>query len=223
MKKSTTPLNLHNLISLCLIVAIFMTTSMVALAAPGRALTGEIIISGTDNGSESAVTLNDEPISSGRTFMSSGTIATSATRSATVNFGKMGFVTLSPGSTISLTVVENNITGNLSAGDIRVLGNEGVAVSIQTADNVVTKDPASAASFSVSVRSGKTVAAAERGNVAMDSGNTPVAAQTTADDDDRDWLPILIYIGIVSVAVTYILIKNNRDDDLTPPILSGTV
>jgi len=114
----------------CLVLSIFATTSMFAFAAGNVA--GEIIVAG--HGDKASVTLNGEKAVSGRTFFSSGVIATSE-NSATINLGKLGRVSMAPNSTLSLSFTENSISGEVLAGDVNVLNNEGVTVNVKNLDS----------------------------------------------------------------------------------------
>ena len=61
----------RNLLVATLNFTLLVTTSMVALAAPGNELSGEIIVSGAMvDGANPSVTLNGENAVSGRTFFS---------------------------------------------------------------------------------------------------------------------------------------------------------
>ncbi|MGC2237230.1 MAG: hypothetical protein WA584_13780 [Pyrinomonadaceae bacterium] len=136
MKKNNTAAWIRNIAAFCLMVTVFVSTSMIALAKPGNSLAGEIIVSGhKTNGVEPAVMLNGERISSGRTFFESGVISTSETASATIKLGKLGYINLTPDSSISLTFSENNISGTILSGDASVFNNEGVTVNIENAKN----------------------------------------------------------------------------------------
>lgn len=204
--KNKKSLWLYNLTSLCLIAAIFISTSMIALAAPGTSLAGEIIVSGNDS-ADAAVTLNGEPVLSGRTFLGSGTIATSDTRSATINLGKLGRVTVSPKSVVSLTLSDNGISGDLSAGQIHVSSKAGTAVNITTPDNAVSNDASQARSFTVDVSSGSTVAT---GEVTLEKGQ-PTAANLSKKE--KGWIAFSIIAGIVVIAI---IVTN--DDEVTSPV-----
>jgi hypothetical protein len=114
----------------CLVLSIFATTSMFALAAGN--VSGEIIVSG--HGDNASVTLNGEKAFSGRTFFSSGVIATTE-NSATINLGKLGRVMMAPNSTLSLNFTDNSISGEVIAGDVKVLNNEGVSVNVKNLDS----------------------------------------------------------------------------------------
>ena len=195
-----------------LMVAVFISSTMFVLAAPdSKSLAAEIIISGS--GENSAVMLNGERAYSGRTFFSSGVIATPETSSATVNLGKLGRINLSPNSRLSLSFSENSISGNLSAGQIKIFSSQGVSVNIETSDNVVTNDANQSGVFMVNVQSGVTQAIAESGSIALKNGQPAQTTGQTKDDDDDDnsaLVPILIFAGIVGGALVYTF---TRDGD----------
>lgn len=126
----------RNLLVATLNFTLLATTSMFALAAPGNQLSGEIIISGAMvDGSKPSVTVNGENAVSGRTFFSGSVIETPANSTATLNLGKLGQIFVSPNSTLSLTLTENNIGGKLTSGNIQVFNNDGVAISIEKIEN----------------------------------------------------------------------------------------
>ncbi len=132
MKMKNKFLWLRHITALSLMIAVFAATSLVASAAPDKNVAmGELIVSGSSvDGSEPAVMLNGERAISGRTFFSSGTIATTETTSATVNLGKLGSVSLAPNSALTLHFGNGAISGTLTAGQINVANSEGVAVNI---------------------------------------------------------------------------------------------
>lgn len=123
-------------ITFCLMLSIFTSSSMFALAkSENKSLAGEITISGQNfNGGESSVTLDGENVFSGRTFFSSGVIATN-NAAATVRLGKLGYLNLTPNSVLSLNFSEDNISGLLSAGEVEVFSSEGVKVNIEKSEN----------------------------------------------------------------------------------------
>lgn len=191
-----------------LMLAVFISSTMFVLAAPdSKALAGEIIISGS--GDKSAVLFNGERTYSGRTFFSSGVIATPETSSAVVNLGKLGRINLAPNSNLSLNFTENTISGKLSSGQIKVFSTEGVSVNIETNDNAVSSQ---GGVFTVNVQSGVTQAVAESGTISL-RNVPPVPQQTPTDDDDDDnsiLVPVLIFAGIVGAAAVYTF---TRDGD----------
>jgi hypothetical protein len=120
----------------CLMLTIFVSSSMFALAkSENKSIAGEILISGRNfNDSESSVTLNGEIVFSGRTFFSSGVIATNNT-AATIRLGKLGYLNLTPNSVLNLNFSEDNISGLLSAGEVEVFNADGVKVNIEKSEN----------------------------------------------------------------------------------------
>jgi len=203
MRKNFCTLWIRNITAACLAMVIFISSSMVALAATpeNKSLMGEITVSGqTINGNAPSVMLNGEPVMTGRTFFSAGTIATPENVNSTVRIGKLGYVTLTPNTNLRLSFDENTISGTLSAGQITVSNAEGVNVRIQTNTGLVTNESNLASNFTVN---------AEK-----------AARQDDDDDDDADGNsalgPILVFSGIVAAVVIIVLV--NRDDDEDRPI-----
>ena len=109
---------IRNAVTMCLLVALVATYSMVALASDGKNA-GELVITG---GSETSfVTVNGEVAKSGRTIFSSSTISTPEGAGAIVNLGKVGRIELSPDTTFALSFDDNSINGDLASGSITVL------------------------------------------------------------------------------------------------------
>jgi len=211
MVKNLRSLWLRNLVGLGLLVSLFVSSSMVALAN-GNALSGEITVSGNSvDGMQPSVSLNGEKALSGRTFFTSGTISTPEGSSATIDLGKLGRVSMSPNSSLSLNLSDNKISGDLAAGQIRVLNNEGVAVNIRTNDNAVTND-SQAGNFTVDVTSGSTSAESEAGNVSMAKGE-PAAAKMTKK---QGWITFGVIAAIVGGALI-IYYGFIRDDKVVSP------
>lgn len=206
---------LRHITVLGLLFSLFVGSSTFVLAgAPTAALSGEVTVSGTGIGNSQAVfMLNGEKAISGRTFIGSGTIATLES-GATIDLGRLGMISLLPNSAVSLSLSDNAINGELLAGNIRVMNNEGVAVKINSRDNVVTSDPASAADFTVDVTSGKTSAESAAGSVMI---NGQKAADT--DKDKKRRRAAWIWGGIIAGAVATVIIiwAVNRNDDVASP------
>ncbi len=118
-------------LTLCSLLAVFATSSMVALAgAPGKA-TGELTVTGGKSVEDSVVMVNGEPARSGRTLISPSTITTAEATGATINLGKAGRLQLAPGTTFLLNFDADSITGDLSAGSVTVLNAaRGVKVNV---------------------------------------------------------------------------------------------
>ena len=186
---------LRNITAACLALVVLTTSSMIALAGTDKkSLMGEITVSGQmTNGSAASVLLNGESAFTGRTFFSSGTIATPANVNSTVSLGKLGSISLSPNTTLSLSFTDSTISGTLSAGEIRISNAEGVAVKIQTNAGVVTNESNLAKTYTVKADS------AARQDDADADGNSPVG-------------PIIVFGGIVAAAVIFVLL-HNRDKD----------
>jgi hypothetical protein len=110
--------------STTLMVAIFATYSMVALAVDGKA-TGELIVNGAEQ-----VTVNGEAVANGRTIFTSSMIATPQASSATLNLGKAGTIVLAPSSVATLSFNAETISLDLTEGKVSVLNSiNGVAVN----------------------------------------------------------------------------------------------
>ena len=120
-------------LSLCLIVAIYATYSMVALASTER-IAGELLISGKN----SSVKVNGETAQSGRSIFTASTISTPANTSAIINLGKLGKLELAPNTTANISFTEKGINGDLLSGKITVLGTTD-AVNIKTTEGKTVK------------------------------------------------------------------------------------
>ncbi len=221
MKKNTNAAWLRHALTFCLMLAVFSTYIMTASAMPdNKSLMGELIVSGHNvNGSGGSATINGEAAFSGRTFFSSGVIATAENTSATIKLGKLGFINLTPNSNLSLNFSENKISGTLSAGQIKVFNNEGVEVNIQTPDSLISNEAQQKGIFSVDVQSGATKAFAETGAVYMNNGTTVVPVNAAQDDSDNTkdgnsaLAPLIVFGGAVAAAIIYIAVKDGNNDN----------
>jgi hypothetical protein len=177
---------LRNITAACLAMVIFTTSSMIALAGTeNKSLMGEITVSGQNaNGNAPFVLLNGEQAITGRPFFSSGTIATPEAVTSTVKLGKLGYIVLSPNTTLTLSFDEKTISGTLSAGQAEVFNAEGVEVKIQNLGNAATSV-------------------------------VPVNKAQQDDAEGNSALgPLVLFAGIVAVAVV-VVVLNNRDEDDT--------
>lgn len=120
-------------LSLCLIVAIYATYSMVVLAGTER-IAGELLISGKN----SSVKVNGETAQSGRSIFSASTISTPENTNAIINLGKLGKLELAPNTTANISFNEKGINGDLLSGKITVLGATD-AVNIRTTEGKTVK------------------------------------------------------------------------------------
>lgn len=198
-----------------LAVAIFASSSMLALAAPGKAEMGELVVSG--GSSSAAVTVNGEAANTGRTVFSSNTITTAADAGATINLGKLGQVELSPNSSMNLTFNETGISGTLAHGRIKVSGANDITANIQTKTGLVTADSNQAKSFTVSFDGAKTDVASEAGIVTLNEAGkaTKVGKQTTADDDKGVFGvgSAFVYAVVFGAAAAAIIYTATRDSN----------
>lgn len=220
MKNATKAAGLKYITAACLTLTIFASSSMFILAAPGYgSASGEIAISGTtENGVQPTVKVNGEQAVSGRTFISGGVLETSSTAFASISLGKLGRIGLSPNSVLSLSFTGDTISGNLSAGKISVFSAEGVSVNITTPDNAFLNDKSLKGNFTIDLASGVSATAVEAGTLNFANGSLAAQAQTTDDDDDDNGVlvPLAVFAGIVGVAVVYVIINRNDDDEIRP-------
>lgn len=120
----------------CLSVAVFATSSMVALAGAGRAA-AELQVSGPAAAGEAPfVFVNGEASRSGRAVFSSSLIATPETATAVLNMGKIGTIEIAPNSSVSLSFDDKGVNADLTSGKVMVLGSA-AGVNVKTADGVV--------------------------------------------------------------------------------------
>lgn len=184
-------------LSSCLIVAIFATYSMVALA--NTRIAGELTVAGKNvSGETPIVSVNGEAAKSGRSIFSSSTIVTPENASAIINLGKLGKIELAPNTAIALSFDEKAISGDLSTGKVTVLG-ASESVSIKTAEGNLVK---------------------------LNVGESVTAGKAQDDDDDDDdggsgawWAWALVFGG----AAAGILIAATQADNRVALGGSGTV
>jgi hypothetical protein len=176
-------------LSLCLVVAIYATYSMVGLASPDK-MVGELTVAGKAvNGEIPVVTVNGEAAQSGRAIFSSSTISTSESSSAIINLGKVGRIELAPNTTISVSFSEKGLTGDLLAGKVTALSADNV--SIKTPNGKVTK---------------------------LNAGESVMASQKKDDDDDDDggaaWWIFGLILGGAAAAIIIAATTDNNDINL---------
>lgn len=171
-------------LSLCLIVAIYATYSMTALASTEK-LAGELLISGKNP----IVQVNGEAAQSGRSIFSASTIATPENTSAIINLGKLGKLELAPNTIANIAFTDKGISGDLASGKITVL-NAANSVSIKTTEGKTIELTAGE-----SVTAGKT-------------------QQQDDDDDDDGiggwWIWAAVFGGAVAAVVIAATSDNNR-------------
>ena len=166
-------------LSMCLMVAIFATYSMVALAYDGKSA-GEILITGNDG--TSTVTVNGEIAKSGRSVFSSSTITTPADAGAIINLGKAGKIELAHDTTFSVSFDDNSINGSLSSGSVTVL-NAAHTVGVTTL------------SGDVKLNVGETASA-----TAVTASKSPTAAG--ASGGDWGWWALIVGGAVAVIIIT---------------------
>lgn len=120
-------------LSMCLLVAIYATYSMVVLGASEKTV-GNLSVTGKN----STVTINGETAQSGRSVFSSSTIVTPDATSAVINVAKVGQVEIAPNTTLTLSFDDDAINGNLINGKVTVL-NASNNVNFTTPDGKTVK------------------------------------------------------------------------------------
>lgn len=219
MKSLDSRFTISRLIVFALTVSILTGQTMVALAMPKDARpAGELTVKGKMPTDEKPfVLVNGDRSFTGRSVFSSGTIATTETTSAIINLGKLGRIEIAPASVMTLSFSDNSISGVLSSGDVRVSNADGVAVKINTPNDVITNERNAASSFSVAVGPETSKVAATLGSVRYNNGKS-VAKQDDDDDDDGEiWVPLLVIGGAVAAVVLFVALAND-DEDISSPI-----
>lgn len=216
---------LRNLTAFSLMLAVFTATSLITAASPEKSSSmGEIVVTGKYlNGAEPAVILNGEKAYNGRTFFSTGTVVTPDHTNAVLKLGKAGYIDLAPNSTLTLNFDKNSISGELSAGHIRVVNTEGIDVMIKTADKTYVNKAAGNGIFTVSTDADASRATSETGSLYVTNGTSTVPVQDDDDDDGVDdaaaLVPVFILAGLVGIAAWYV---TTNGDDNNGAFVSGT-
>ena len=171
-------------ISFCLVVAIFATYSMVALAGESRVV-GEIVVSGSSiDGSSPVVLVNGEEVKSGRSIFTSSTIVTKKESSATVSIGSLGTLRIAPNSSLTLSFDDKGIRTVLKKGTVSVLN---------AADKVAVALP--------------------NGTISMLTAGKAVSASPQDDDKDngkKDWVLWALIAGGAAAAIIFAASRNGN-------------
>lgn len=175
--------------SLCLLMTVLVSSSMVTLATSVKPI-GELIINGS---SDKPVTVNGEPATSGRTIFAASTVSTPDGVTAIIDLGKAGKIELAPNTTFSLNAGEK-VNGDLSAGSARVLSSD-KSIGIKT----LTGD-------TVDMNAGDAV-----------SANSSSAEKNTNVATNHKWLWFLILVG-ASVAIVWIAVADNNGGTQASPV-----
>jgi len=188
-------------LTLCLGVAVLATSSMVALAGPGKAA-GELSVSGKIvNGEAPFVFVNGEVARSGRSVFSGSTVTTSESTNAVINLSKLGKIELAPNTVLNITFDDKGIFGDLTSGTISVLG---------AAENV-----------NIKTLNGKTVQ--------LSAGQSVSATGRKDDDDDDDhdggsawWIWGGVFVGAAAVILWTALSDGDAQIGGTGTVISPT-
>ena len=171
-------------VSTGLMVAMIAAYSMVTLAYSGKAV-GELIVNGSDE--TSFVMVNGEPAKSGRTVFASSTITTPESFGATISLGKVGRISLAPGTTFTYNVEGESVSGDLTAGSITVL-NAATGVNVKTLSG-----------DTVTVNAGESADAAS-------------ASKQTTKKNGANWVPWVLIIG-GAIAVIIFTAQDGNDSN----------
>ena len=200
-------------IVLALAVSVLNGQALIALAGTSA---GELTVTGQMPTNEKPyVMVNGDRAFSGRSFFSDGTIATTETTSATINLGKAGRIEVGPASVLTLSFSGETISGTLTSGTVRVSNGEGVAVKINTTNDVITNEQNAASVFSVVAGPDSTNVTAESGAVHSNNGKVP-AKQSDDDDNKYIWIPLVVFGG-AAAAILFITLAND-DEEITSPV-----
>ena len=190
MKLKNTYVSLRMIASLCLIMTVLVSSSMVALATSVKPV-GELIVTGS---SDKSVTVNGESAASGRTIFAASIITTPEGMTAILDLGKAGKIELAPNTIYSLNT-DGSLSGNLTAGSAKVL-NSANTVDIKTLTGDV-----------VSLNAGDMVTA-----------NSATAKKQTGAAGDVDWWVWVLIFGAAATAILLFTLDNNEDGTQTSPV-----
>lgn len=178
----------------CVLFAIILTTSMVALAGPGR-VAAELTVSGKVlNGEAPIVLVNGEASKNGRSIFSSSTIETPQETTAVLSIGKLARIQLDPASSVNLVFDDNSVDAELASGKLTVLGSLGT-VKVRTND-------------------GKT--SILNAGDSIDASGLPQGNKQGAKGSDNWWIWVLV-AGGAAVAVLIAVSQSNNNDTVVSP------
>lgn len=220
MKSLDSRFTFSRLLVFALTVSILTCQTMVALAMPKAGQpAGELTVKGKMPTDEKPfVLVNGDRSFTGRSVFSSGTIATTETTSAIINLGKIGRIELAPASVLTLSFSDDSISGELSSGDVRISNADGVAVKINTPNDVITNERNAASSFTVAVGAELSTVKATNGAVRYNNGKSVAQQDDDDDDDDGIWVPIIVIGGAVGAVVLFTMLGDDDDDEIASPI-----
>lgn len=176
-------------LSSCLMVAVFATYSMVALANNGK-VAGDLTVLGKEiNSAGNSVLVNGEAAQSGRSVFSASTITTPEGTSAIISVSNIGKIEIAPNSSFTFKADANKLGGDLLAGKVTVLSAT-APVSITTAV----------------------------GTLDLNSGETASAAGRQDDDDDDDggaaWWLFALGMGGALAGIVYAVTRDSNEANI---------
>ena len=155
-----------------LAVLLMLTVGMVAFAGSGpRQAAGKNTAKLLQV--EGQVSVNGTAAISGATVFSDSTVTTAARSSAVVSLGKLGRVEVLPGSTMTLSFGDANVSVSmLEAGRVRLSSSSNVTTTATTKDGQVTSTGNQRNEFIVDTSCGNTFVAVKKGTVELRAGST---------------------------------------------------
>lgn len=181
-------------VSAFVLCALFTTTSMVALAGPGRTAAELTVLGKTANGDAPVVYVNGEPAKSGRSVFSSTTIATPEDASAVVSIGKAGRLEFDPSTSMNLIFDDSSVNAELTSGRLTVAGSLGT-VKVRTNDGKTT-----------TLQAGESITA---------SGQSQAGRQTGSGSENW-WIWVVVAAGAAAAVLIAVAASNNDDPVVSP-------
>lgn len=176
-------------VSACVLTAIFTTSSMIALASPGR-VAAELTVLGGPASGDNVVLVNGEPAKSGRSVFSSTTVSTPDQTSAVLSIAKAGRLQLDPNSSVNVVFDENSVDAELTSGRLTASGSLGT-VKVRTNDGKTTV-----------LGAGESITA---------SGESNPARQTATTNED--WWIWATVAGAAAAIIIIAVVASGDDDD----------
>jgi hypothetical protein len=226
---------IRKFVSLGLFITILVASPEFLFAQNGNGdrLFGELTVtSNASSASGEYVTVDRQPVPSGRSIMSPSEIVTSAQTSAKVLFAQTGSVSISPNTRINLTFVNSSIAGDLGAGEIIVETVPNTAINIFTIDGGITTPNRNQKNVvKISIINGVTQVTTLTGQVMFNKvlvsgGETypqTTNDKTTDSGSSKGGISPAVIVGIVGavagVALVALLISSgNKDNPTVSPI-----
>jgi len=228
---------LHKFIVTSLVIAIFASSPKFLLAQ--QKLLGELVI--TKTSSQGFVTVNGEPVMSGRSIASPSAILTSPEASAKVSIAKTGTVLISPNSKLNLYFKDASIAMDIVSGEVTIETVPNTSLNIFVPDgNLTLPIESQPNTIKVKADNGKTqvqtlVGQAKFNNVLVAAGEIyPLASTTTAsnkpdatEDDNsgnsKGFNPLLL-IGLLggAAAIALVVLTGSSGNNDAAPVASPT-